>query len=308
MKSKIAIFGSCVSMDSFRSAHNPNYKDNFDLSVIQLRSSLISVMHEPIEFTEDEIKILPETPRHRFSTNVLRDDLEKSFFKKLNGDVKYIVLDLYFDLLFGVLYTNRGVITNNIWDYTSTDFYKSLNDAKEYSFSTDNPYEYYVLWTKYCDRFFKYIEDNYPNTKVILNKVKIVDKVKNKNGEYYIEPLFTKRVKKYNPLLDLIQGYIITNYDIILVDLTNEVVSDENHIWGKSLVHYNIEFYQKFYKIMLDISQGSSSNYFYDENDVICQKEEIPANLKDYKYTLRNIRNSHERIDKLLLNIKNVFK
>lgn len=308
MKSKIAIFGSCVSMDNFRSAHNPDYKDNFDLSTVQLRSSLVSIMQEPIDFSEDEVTILPDTPQHRFSSNVLRDDLKKSFFTNLSDDVEYIILDLYFDLLFGVLYTNRGVITNNTWDYIQSDFYKSLTNVKEYSFNTDNPYEYYVLWTKYCDKFFNYLKDNYPNTKIILNRVKIVDKVKNCNGEYYVEPLFTKRVKKYNPLLDMIQGYIITNYDVILVDLTNNVTSDENHIWGKSLVHYTIDFYHNFYKVMLDIIHGNNNKFFYVKHNDICQKENIPKTFKSYKFTLRRTRNSHENLDKLFTSIKRIIE
>lgn len=308
MKSKIAIFGSCVSMDNFRSAHNRDYKDNFDLSTIQLRSSLISIMHNPIEFSEDELIISPDTPQNRFSSNVLRDDLEKSFFKNIDDEVEYIVLDLYFDLLFGVLYTNRGVITNNTWDYIQTDFYKSLTNVKEYSFNTDKPYEYYVLWTKYCDKFFNYLKNNYPKIKIILNKVTIVDKVKNKKGEYYIEPLFTKRAKKYNPLLDMIQGYIVTNYDVILVDLTSNVTTDENHIWGKSLVHYTIDYYHNFYNVMLEITHGNNNKYFYDNDNEIHQQEDIPMIYKNYKYTLRKLRNSHETVDKVFTTIKKVIK
>lgn len=306
MKSKIAIFGSCVSMDNFRSVHNQDYKENFELSAIQLRSSLISVMHEPIDFTEEEIKITPITPQNRFSTNVLRDDLQKSFFNNLNDKIEFLVLDLYFDLLFGVLYTNRGVITNNKWDYTQTDFYKNLKDVKEYSFK-ENPYEYYVLWTKYCDKFFNYLQENYPNLKIILNKINIVDKVKNKNGDYYIEPLFTKRVVKLKPLLELIEGYLISNYDIILLDLTRNVTSDENHIWGKSLVHYNIEYYNNFYKVMLELTNGNNNKFFYEENNEIHQKEEIPNEYKNYKYKIRNIRNSHKKIDDTMTKIKKLI-
>ena len=306
MKTKIAIFGSCVSMDNFRSAHN-KYKDDYELSSVQLRLSLISVMQEAISFTEDEIKILPDTPQHRFSTNVLRNDLTKDFFNQINDDIEYMVLDLYFDLLFGVLFTDRGVITNNTWDYTNTPFYKNLKQKKECSFN-ENPYEFYVLWTKYCDKFFNYLQDNYPNMKIILNKVKIVDVIKDKNGGYYIEPLYTKRAVKLNPLIDMIEGYVLSNYDVVYVDLTSDVTSDENHIWGKSLVHYNIEYYHNFYKVMHDIISGKSSKYYYQKDNVIYDEEVIPKTFKNYKYNLRNLRNSHENVDKLFASIKKIIK
>ncbi len=307
MNSKIAIFGSCVSMDTFRSVHNPNYKDNFDLIAIQLRSSLISLMSEPIQFNEKEIEITPLTPQNKFKTNILRDDLNKSLLKKLNFEVEYLIIDLYFDLIFGVLSSNRGVITNNHWDYTESDFYKNLKDINYYSFD-ENPYEYYVLWTKYCDKLFNYITEKYPNLKVILNKINIVDKVKNKNGEIYIEPLYTKRVKKLNPLLKLMENYLVTNYEVILIDLTRNVTSDENHIWGKSLVHYNIEFYQNFYKVMIEITKGNENKFFYEDNGVIYKRKEIPTEYKKKKYKLRKFRNSNEKIDKTLFKFKKIYE
>lgn len=307
MKTKIALFGSCVSMDNFRSVYNADYKNNFELSNVQLRSSLISIMQEPVDFTEEEITTTPISPSNRFRTTVLRDDLKKSFIIQMNEDIEYIVLDLYFDLLFGVLFTDRGIITNNEWDYTQTDFYNNLKIIRTCSFK-DNPYEYYVLWTNYCDKFFKYINDNFPNTKIILNRVNIVDKVKDKDGNYYIEPLFTKRVVKLNPLLDLIEGYLISNHDVIVVDLTENVTSDENHIWGKSLVHYNKEYYNNFYNVMLDIAHGNTDKYFYEKDGVICHDENIPSDLINYKYKLRHIRNTHKKIDNILFNIKKIIK
>lgn len=306
MKSKITIFGSCVSMDNFRSAHN-NYKNDFELSLVQLRLSLISVMQEAIDFTEDEIKLLPDTPQHRFSTNVLRNDLRKNYLNLITDDIEYMVLDLYFDLIFGVLYTNRGVITNNTWDYVNTDFYKNLKEKREYSFN-ENPYEYYVLWTRYCDNFFKYLHENFPNLKIILNKVKIVDVIKDKNGEYYVEPLYTKRAVKLNPLMNMLEGYILSNYDVIYVDLTRDVTSDEKHIWGKSLVHYNIEYYHNFYKVIREIVDGNNSRYFYEKNNEVHSEEKIPNTCKSFNYKLRSIRNSHYTIDKAVLSLKKIFK
>ena len=305
MKSKIAIFGSCVSMDNFRTAHN-NYKDAFELSSTFLRLSLISIMQESIPFKEEEITILPDTPQHKFSTNLLRNDLNKNFFSQLNEDIEYLILDLYFDILFGILITDRGIITHNTWDYTNINFYKNLKEKKELSFNK-NPYEYYVLWTKCCDKFFNYIQTNYPDMKIILNKVKIVDKIKDKNGEYYIEPLYTKRAVKLNPVLDMIEEYILSNYDVIFVDMTDNVTSDENHIWGKSLVHYNTEYYHNFYKVMIELQNGNTNKYFYEKNNVICQEKEIPKKYKHYKYKLRNIRNSNKNLDKVVSTIKQLI-
>lgn len=307
MKSKIALFGSCVSRDNFRSVHNPNYKENFDLCVIQLRSTLISLMNEPISFDEKEIEITPLNRQNRFKTTILRDDLNKSFLKNLNQDVHYLIIDLYFDLLFGVLYSNRGVITNNYWDYIDSDFYNNLENVKKFSFY-ENPYEYYVLWTKHCDKFFNHIDEKFPNIKVILNKINIVDKVKDKRGYVYIEPLFTKRVKKLNPLLKLMENYLVTNYDVILLDLTRNVTSDENHIWGKSLVHYNIEFYQNFYKVLLEICEGNDNKFFYEDEGKIYQEKVIPKEYKNYKYKLRKFRNSNQKIDRILLKLKKIIK
>ncbi|AWX32293.1 DUF6270 domain-containing protein [Methanosphaera sp. BMS] len=307
MKSKLAIFGSCVSMDIFRSAYNEDYKDYFELYPVQLRLSLISIMQDAIDFSEDEIRIVPDTPQHRFSTNVLRNDLRKNFLSELNEDIDYLILDLYFDLIFGVLFTDKGIISNNNWDYLNTNFFKNLKEKKEVSFNV-NPYEYYVLWTNCCDKFFTYLQENYPNLKVILNKVKIIDVIKDKNGDYYVEPLYTKRLLKFNPMIDMIEQYILSNFDVIFVDLTSDVTGDENHIWGKSLVHYNHEYYHNFFNVMQKIVNGNSDKYYFEMNNKIFSKKDIPKEYMHFNCKLRKVRNSNKELDKIMVFIRNFLK
>ena len=50
MKTNIAIFGSCVCKDTFRSYYNPNYKEYFDIKIMQPRVSFISLMSKEIEY------------------------------------------------------------------------------------------------------------------------------------------------------------------------------------------------------------------------------------------------------------------
>lgn len=307
MKSKIAIFGSCVTMDVFRSIHNNDYKENIEFNMVKLRLSLISALSNPIEYDEKDITILPDNSHNRFCTRVIKNDLKKDIFADLDGDVKCLILDLYFDLYFGVFTSGDITLTNNFWDYPYIDFYKNLPDKKVLSFDT-NPHEYYVLWTRYCDKFFEEMRLKYPDVKIILNKVRLIDKIMDKDGNFYIEETFTDKVNKYNPLINLLEEYILANHDVIFMDFTNEVYSPEDHIWGKSFVHYNTEFYNNVYESVLRVCDGSTSKYFYDLDGKIVEEAELPNVVDDYKYRLRHYRNSHESVDNLLVSIKGLLK
>lgn len=298
VKSHIGILGSCVSTDAFRSFYNKDYKEHFIIESLQARQSFISLMQESVEYNPKDIMIEPVNPRTKYSMQVVKDDLEKNFFKEIDK-VDYLIIDIFFDVYFGIIYSDYGIITNNSWDYPQTDLYKNL-EKKDILCMRYDSHDYYQLWTRYCDMLFKYLKDEHPDVKLILNKVRIVDKVLGKDKEFYIEDEYTPIKENLNPKLNILEEYIQVNYDVTVIDLTGNVYTDEEHIWGKNLVHYNREFYHLFKEAMLEITHGNPARYYYEKNGKLAYSNDRKAADNEYMYRLRRYRNSNKRVDRLI--------
>lgn len=252
----IGRFASCTSRDGFRSAYNPGYKNNFKIDFDIARCSLVSLFEQPYEINDEELIIEPLTPENIARTQGIKDDFHKVFFKKMSdNDIDYLIIDEYFEVLFGLIQIEDTFITNNTWDLPHTEFYKKLDDKK--IITLENNFEEYIdLWKSSCDKFFKYMGQNFPNVKIILNKIKIVDKYMKTDGSIYIDEQGKNKAEIFNPLIKILEDYIEHNFDLFVIDCTDGVVGDENHIWGKGEVHYNKEYYEKFYREMLKIVNG----------------------------------------------------
>lgn len=299
MTVNIAIFGSCVCKDIFRSAHNKDYKKFFKVNLMQPRISYISLMSKKVNFTDEELKIEPNNADNRYATQILYNDLSKNFFEVLPDDTQYLLIDMYFEVLFGIISFEDTYITNNYWDYPKTEFDKRIQHEQYFQINQDYR-RYMKQWTKSFDKFYKEMKEKYPNTKIILNKIKMVYEVKSKDGEHYIDKQYKAKADKLNPYIDMLETYIISNYDVIFIDMTDKIITDENHIWGKSLVHYNIEYYKRFYKVMRGIINGDHYKYYYVNNDKIYATSQIPDSKKNVKYNLMYKANEDVRVEKTI--------
>ena len=143
MKIKIGIWGTCVTRDIFRSKFN-NYKEYFEIVGALERISLVSMMGDSIEFTEEDIQIYPLDKRNEFDTELLRQDLSKNFLKNMNKDIDYSIIDQVSEAYFGLIKMDDNYITNNFWSYPKTKFYETISNNDRLSLN-NNFMEYYEL-------------------------------------------------------------------------------------------------------------------------------------------------------------------
>lgn len=171
-------------------------------------------MQDPLVIDNSLLDVLPHNPKNNVRTNFMMEDLNKIFLKNLiEKDVDYLIIDNYFEFLFGILYFDNTLITGNIWDLPETEFYKNMSD-KLFLRIYENCDEYFCIWSKYCDLFFKFLKLYCPNVKVILNQARETNKVIKSDGTNYINPDFTKTMNIANPLLEKFDSYIISNFDV----------------------------------------------------------------------------------------------
>lgn len=286
-KIKIGVLGSCSTRNVFTTYYN-DYKNHFELIFSYERISLISLFHEPITFDNDDLKISPNNPTNRFRTRNLEKDFSRSFLGDLEKEIDYLIIDFYFEALFGVLIFDKGIITNNIWDLPDTKFNDELNNS--YIFTMyENEEKYFEMWKKSCDKLFNYINDLYPNITIILNRMCLVDKVLREDYSCYINTDFSWMVKTYGPFIKRFEDYIIKNFDVEIVECSEENFSSEFSRWNPYVVHHTDDYYKFVYwKICeivgVDESHLSSSRLSYlSERSLLCN----------------NLRNNGQKLEKI---------
>lgn len=294
---KVAVLGSCESRDLFNSIFNPNYKENFSIEFDALRTSIISLMQNPHYINKELLKIYPENIDTNKATSFLVKDFEKTFFKDLSeNSIDLLIIDNYFEVHFGVGYFDNILLTNNLWDLTRTEFYKNTQDIKIISM-LDNKELFYNLWKKYCDLFFKYMSENFPKTKIILNMARLTGIVEKKNGEKYINKEFYEKALKFNPLISHLDNYIINKYGIDVLEFNFEkYYSMEKHPWGESPNHYTFNYYNDMIKQLLCIA-NENVNLTKSKNKIYLNKiNKLDNKFNNLYYKYIYLKKQYEKV------------
>lgn len=275
---------------------------------------MISIMQDKFHVDEDLIKVYPLTKENNRKTEILLYEFNKTFFKELlENDIDYLIFDNYLEIIMGVLYVNNEIMTNNTWDLSYTEFYKNLDDKFEFSIC-NFPEEYFFIWTKYCDIFFKFLKLYCPNVRVVLNKGRVVYKVLKKDGSVYIDEEFKRKAEKLNPILDKLDNYIEANFDVDVFEFDFEhTFADENHMWSLSPVHYTTTFHKSLIYRLADIANKDNFKSIEVPNKPIILDEKFKNELHQLnlqsKLFINNLKyeklkDEHKKIKKLLSLVK----
>lgn len=294
---RIGIFGSCTTREVFTTFYN-DYKNHFNLIFSHERESFISLFDKPIEFDYNELKLLPDTKKNQFRFNNMINDLTKSFFDDLKKGIDYLIIDVYFEVLYGILILEDGTfITNNKWDLPKTEFYKNLSNFRQCDIYK-HPDEYFELWVRACKKFFDYLKEFYPNVKIILNKIKLADKVFKEDYSFYINEDFKWMVDAYSPFINKLENHIEENYDVIPIEYDDDVFTSELNRWSPYVVHFTEDYYKFVYFELCKIVKVDEShlksvhleyvlakldiykNMIQKEKDMLLNRDEEIADLK----------------------------
>lgn len=316
MKTKVALLGSCISRDVFNSHFVPNYKEFFEVITDVQRTTLISLMQDPVEIEECLIDISPHNSKNIARTRCISNDLNKFFLRNLiEMDVDYLIIDNYFEVLYGILYYDNTIISNNFWDLPETQFYQNMSDKLNLNLY-ENFDEYFCIWSKYCDLFFKFLALYCPNVKVILNQARQTNQVMKSDGSCYINNDFTKTMNSTNPLLEKLDSYIMDNFNVHVLRFDyDNTYCDESHIWGFAPMHFHKNYHDTlFNKLKSIIFENQSldivsNNYKNILNEDSFKKDLKRANFEtqiflnlalEYKNTIRKLENSLKFSEELL--------
>lgn len=287
---KVGVLGCCISRDAFNSKIVHNYKDFFKLKIDGERISLISIFQNPILVDEKSIEISPPTPVNKTCTKFISDDLNKNFIKDLlQKNIDYLVFDTLIEVPMGILYFNNQIMTHNVWDLPKTKFYNNMGDKFILNIY-DYPEEFFCIWTRYCDLFFKFLKIYCPNVQVFLNKGRLIDKFIKSDKTTFINPEFSKKANLINPYLDKLDNYIEKNFDVHVIEFDYEhTFLKEDHLWGPAPQHYQYSFYYNLIDELKNFSHETKKYNFNDEDKNYFKKEVKRLNFET-KLFLENIK------------------
>lgn len=305
MVSEFTVFGSCTCRDIFNSTLNIHYKDFFHIGKTGIRMSFISIMQEPVDYDEDSVIIYPQKGKNINFTIWIKDDFDKWFLDVLKEDnFEYMIIDTYYDVNFGVVDIGDGrYVTNNI-RLDETEFYRNLKNKRLLTIMDDTE-EYFELWKDSCNKFFKFLEDNCPNLTVILNPSRHVDKKLKEEGYIVKDMDFKAECEKFNPYRDMLDEYIINNFDVEVLKFDESTLSVENHLWGCSSLHYGPSYFVDMNDQLNEIIERNQSKKTVP--DEVHNKEIRAKKREELKLIIneRNNKRNKERKKKIFSKMRN---
>ena len=304
MVSKFTVFGSCTCRDVFYSEINKNYKDFFEIGPTGIRLSFISIMQEPVKFDEKDIDIFPKTGKNINFTAWIKKDFKKTFLEDLKRErFEYLLMDTYYDTNFGIVdIGNNSYVTNNI-RLDETAFYEKLEHKRVLTIY-DNTEEYFEIWKRHCDMFFDFLKENCPDTKIILNPSRHVYRKMDEDGSIIESDRFKRECKKFNQYRDLLDEYIIKNFDVDVLYFDEDTVASENHFWGCSSLHYATQYFEGINDQLNLIIERDKSNDETANEELRKEKRENLLSIIEKRKEERKRKAAKDREKQLLRKVK----
>jgi len=245
MAIKVASFGSCATRDNFNSKINKNYKEKYECVATSNHSSIISLMSPKVNYIEEKLDCLSNEHRNYHKNNTIKD-LDKSFLSELViSQPDYLIMDFFPDVHFGILVSNKNTMTNNHWFLCNTTFYDELPNKLVLKV-VEKPAQFLQLWILAFDNFIKFVNENIPNCKIIINKARFVNQVLDNNEITYLPSK-----SGFNSIWDKLDTFVISKYklDNIELDHSNYYLTKKHTLgWNLFQLHFHDNYYHDFLK------------------------------------------------------------
>lgn len=234
----IVIFGSCVSRDVFRVA---NQESNLDYYA---RSSLISIVSNPLSIALDDIKLESE-----FQKKMVFMDFQKTFLMdiKVKKD-SFIVLD-FIDERFDLMKVNGSYVTR------SNEFVNG-NLERLYTFERIPRFQNktHKIWEESCQLFMDVLLSSVPAENIIIHEAYWSEDYI-ENGHVIAFPN-KGNIEANNEALRRYYNFVITEFPQISI-VSSERMGSSEHKWGLSPVHYTDDYYNNIYKQIKEYIENS---------------------------------------------------
>lgn len=259
MKAEFSTMGSCSSRNIFNSEINNDYKSYFKINHSIERVNLISLMSKSVEYDSGLIN-----SDHGYDNTCVIEDFSKRYLDSIkNENFDYIILDNYFDVVFSIIELNRDSFITDSYSLEHTDIYKQFKDFRRINVSQDFD-EYFKLWKNAFDLFFIYFKENCSDTILILNCSRAVYKYC-EDDSIFEDSKLKKESLSCNRHLNVLDRYILENYDVEVLPFDYGTLADKSHIFGFAQTHYESKYYNEKNRQLNEIIKFNTLFEYDDE-------------------------------------------
>lgn len=207
----------------------------------------------------------------------IKYDLSKCWLSEIaKNPPDYIIMDVIYELIFGILMLDDGnIITNNCWDLPKTKFYETIKDKSTALTIIEDSKTYFKLYKESIDLFFNFLKNNCQSTKIILNSARYATKTLKKDKSI-VDESGNSYLVNVNSYLEDLELYIQDNYDVEIMYFGRDYLADESHIWGSGRTHYEKSYYSdKFNQLkrIVEFDNISKNYQFLVDNNLKYEKE-----------------------------------
>lgn len=235
---RIVIHGSCITRDVFRI-----HPEGFNILDYFSRSSISSIVSEPIDVSEDHFSGLNSD----FQRRMLLHDFRKDLFSQIEKfEIDNFLIDLI-DERFNLLQRNLSIVTKSS-ELINSNFLKSTDITFQETRRIDYSLE---QWKKDCYQYVQRLTRWVPEDKIMIIKGLWAERYLSTSGEI-IEFNNSGRfqinlIRKMNALLEDYYAYIISLLPNAVMISFPKALANESHEWGLSPFHYTNEQYDYVY-------------------------------------------------------------
>lgn len=209
--------------------------------------------------------------------NSIRYDLSKCWLSEIaNNPPDYIIMDVIYELIFGILILDDGnIITNNYWDLPKTKFYETIKDKSTALTIIEDSKTYFKLYEESIDLFFNFLKNNCQSSKIILNSARYATKILKKD-KTIVDESGNSYLLNVNSYIEDLELYIENNYNVEIMYFGRDYLADESHIWGSGRTHYEKSYYSDKFNQLKHIVEfdNISKNYqFLTDKNLNYEKE-----------------------------------
>lgn len=293
----LAVFGSCISRDNFNSRFNPEWRRWYAIGPTANQSTMIALMAPPVEAAWAPIGDMTDYDRWNVGADLTRSPLTEL----AEAQPDYLVLDFFGDVHFGTLtLPDGGVVTDNRWKLHRTDLYAALTPEQraETLRWQDDEEAYVAAWTAALDRFVAYLAEHTPQTRVIVHHGFDVEQVAPAEGFPNARD-GQKAIQRANAMWRRLNTLAAERPGWRAIDLRDEwYPTAEDHPWGPSPVHYQLDYYPRFLAELHRLVLGDVHPELRDDLDAIAAAahERVVAEVEHWRGLLRWLRDDKPRL------------
>jgi len=252
-KIKVAVIGSCVTRDLFNSKFVSNYKDFFECVSTAWQTSIISFMSPRTWFEDHQKGFTEEVSKHQ--RNTTNRDIAKRYRDEIiETQPDFIIFDLYTDVKYGVVKTDKGFLTNNPNGFRKTVYYNNNHYEQAYNIFKDE--QYLDLFYESFSNFEKWVKENIPHCKIIITE--FVETYSYMTNNFYPVNFGLKTceiVAKDNLMYNKIYSELKSRHNLYYLDMQKRTYfGDENHTYGNKPWHFTQQYYDDLFKELLNVT------------------------------------------------------